>query len=158
MTTLTEGFPCFFLSCKANARVKPRKDGAWPALFLVCCVALCIFLCSLYFCVLCIVCFVTFPVLFVCICVLNNCHWVATQLQLNVSYLIQEVTQSKINNQLTFMMSLLLVSASTRPIIRVAVHKGIQTQLILWKMCIIPYLYSIVYSHADIGSCRDHSM
>jgi hypothetical protein len=30
--------------------------------------------------------FVTFPVLFVCICVLNNCHRVATQLQLNVLY------------------------------------------------------------------------
>jgi len=42
--------------------------------------------CSMYFCVLCIVCFVTFPVLFVCLCVLNNCHWVATQLQLNISY------------------------------------------------------------------------
>jgi len=42
----------------------------------------------MYFCVvLCIVCFVTFPVLFVCICVLNNCHRVATQLQLtNISY------------------------------------------------------------------------
>jgi hypothetical protein len=39
------------------------------------------------FCVvLCDVCFVPFPVLFVCICVLNNCHRVATQLQLNISY------------------------------------------------------------------------
>jgi len=25
--TLTEGFPCFFLSCKANATVKPAKTG-----------------------------------------------------------------------------------------------------------------------------------
>jgi len=50
-------------------------------LYSSCCVALCIF-CV----VLCIVCFVTFPVLFVCICVLNNCHRVATQLQLNISY------------------------------------------------------------------------
>jgi hypothetical protein len=31
-TTLTEVFPCFFLSCKANARVFiNRKDGARPA-------------------------------------------------------------------------------------------------------------------------------
>jgi hypothetical protein len=30
MTTLTEGFPCFFLSCKANARVKPAKTGHGP--------------------------------------------------------------------------------------------------------------------------------
>jgi len=27
MTTLSEVFPCFFLSCKANARVKPAKTG-----------------------------------------------------------------------------------------------------------------------------------
>jgi hypothetical protein len=52
------------------------------------CVALCIFCVLLRsFCVvLCIVCFVTFSVLFVCICVLNNYHRVATQLQLNISY------------------------------------------------------------------------
>jgi len=24
------GFPCFFLSCKANARVKPAKKGHGP--------------------------------------------------------------------------------------------------------------------------------
>jgi hypothetical protein len=28
--TLTEVFPCFFLSCKANARVKPSKMGHGP--------------------------------------------------------------------------------------------------------------------------------
>ena len=28
--TLTEGFPCFFLSCKANARVKSAKMGHGP--------------------------------------------------------------------------------------------------------------------------------
>jgi len=28
--TLTEGFPCFFLSCKANARVKFAKTGDGP--------------------------------------------------------------------------------------------------------------------------------
>jgi len=27
MTTLTEVFPYFFLSCKVNARVKPTKTG-----------------------------------------------------------------------------------------------------------------------------------
>jgi len=30
LATLTEGFPCFFLSCKANARVKPAKMGQGP--------------------------------------------------------------------------------------------------------------------------------
>jgi hypothetical protein len=39
--------------------------------------------CSMYFCVvLCIVCFVSFSILFVCKWVLNYCHRVATQLQL----------------------------------------------------------------------------
>ena len=73
--TLNEVFPCFFLTCKANARVKTRKDGARPALFQKFCV------------VLCIVCFVSFCVLFVCKCVLYCCHRVATQLQLTyISY------------------------------------------------------------------------
>jgi UV DNA damage repair endonuclease len=41
----------------------------------------------MHFCVVpCIVCFVSFSVLFVCIRVLNYCHRVATQLQLNISY------------------------------------------------------------------------
>ena len=35
--------------------------------------------CSMY-------CFVSFFVLFVCLCVLNYCHWVVSQLQLNISY------------------------------------------------------------------------
>ena len=56
--TLTEVFPCFFLGCKANARVILAKTGARPALFQNCCV------------VVCIVCFVLFYVLFVCKCVL----------------------------------------------------------------------------------------
>jgi len=30
IATLTEGFPCFSLSCKANARVKPAKTGHGP--------------------------------------------------------------------------------------------------------------------------------
>jgi hypothetical protein len=59
----------------------PQRKGTTRTLP-SCCVVLCI-VCV----VLCIVCFVTFPVLFVCICVLNNCHRVATQLQLNI-YLI----------------------------------------------------------------------
>jgi len=88
LTTLTEVFPCFFLSCKANARVKPRKDGARPALFLIFVlfyvffVLFYVFLC----CSLCIFRFVSFSVLFVCICILYYCHRVATQLQLNISY------------------------------------------------------------------------
>jgi hypothetical protein len=54
-----------------------------------------VFLCySIIFCVvLCIVCFVTCSVLFVCICVPNYCHRVATQLLLNISYIIYIVYQ-----------------------------------------------------------------
>jgi hypothetical protein len=56
--TLTEGFPCFFLSCKANARVKLAKTGHGPhssTLVVICVVRLL---------------FVLFYVLFVCKCVL----------------------------------------------------------------------------------------
>jgi hypothetical protein len=67
--TLTEVFPCFFLSCKANARVKPAKAGHCPHSSKI---------------------FVLFYLLFVCKCVLYYCHRVATQLQLvNImSYII----------------------------------------------------------------------
>jgi hypothetical protein len=69
MATLTEVFPWFSLSCKANAWVKPAKTGHGPhsSNFLCCsmhfCVVLCIFCVVLY-----IVCFVSFSLLFVCIC------------------------------------------------------------------------------------------
>jgi hypothetical protein len=59
MTTLTEVFPCFFLSRKANARVKPRKDEARPALFLVVVlfhvffVLFYVFLCCSVYCLFC---------------------------------------------------------------------------------------------------------
>jgi len=54
---LTEVFPCFFLSCKANARVKLAKTGHGPhssTLVVICVVRLL---------------FVLFYVLFVCKCV-----------------------------------------------------------------------------------------
>ena len=43
MATLTEGFPCFFLSCTANARVKLAKTGHGPhsSTLVVICVVLC---------------------------------------------------------------------------------------------------------------------
>ena len=68
MATLTEGFPCFFLSCKAKCQGKTRKDGGTARTLPNFCVVLCIF-CV----VLCI--FVLFYVLFVlcrslyCLCV-----------------------------------------------------------------------------------------
>jgi hypothetical protein len=63
--TLTKVFPCFFLSCKANARIK-LKDGARTALYHI----------ILYLCcsdvIICVVrlLFMLFYVLFVCKCVL----------------------------------------------------------------------------------------
>jgi len=74
--TLTEVFPFFFLSCKANAGVKSAKTGHGPhsskmfMLFQI---------------------FVLFCVLFVCKCVLYYCYRVATQLQLtNISYHMED--------------------------------------------------------------------
>ena len=66
---------------------KPAKTGHGPHSPNFC-VVLRIFVLFYYFCVvLCIVCFVSFSALFVCICVLYYCHRVATQLQLNISYI-----------------------------------------------------------------------
>ena len=82
--TQTEVFPCFFLSCKANARVKLAKmgHGTLSSKLVVMCVVLLLFL---LFYVLFE--FVLFYVLFVCKCVLYYCHWVLTRLQLtNISY------------------------------------------------------------------------
>jgi len=81
--TVTEGFPCFFLSCKANARVKPAKTGHCPhsSKFLCCFIFVLLYvlfvLCRSVYCVC--VC--------VCKCVLYYCHRESTQLQLtNISY------------------------------------------------------------------------
>ena len=62
--TLTEVFPCFFLSCKANARVKLAKTGHGPhssTLVVICVVRLLFVL---------FVCHLLFYILFVCKCVL----------------------------------------------------------------------------------------
>ena len=67
-----EVFPCFFLSCKANARVKLAKTGHGPhsSKLVVICVVLLLF--------------VLFYVLFVCKCVLY--YRMTTQSQLKEIY------------------------------------------------------------------------
>ena len=71
-TTLTEVFPCFFLGCKANARVILAKTGHGPQ--------------SSKIVVLFYVLFVLYRSMY-CLCVNVYCHRVTTQLQLtNISY------------------------------------------------------------------------
>jgi len=79
--TLTEVFPCFFLSCRANARVKLAKTGHGPhsSQLVVIYVILLLFVFSMLF--------VLFYALFVCKCVLYYCHRMSTKLQLtNIAY------------------------------------------------------------------------
>jgi hypothetical protein len=57
-STLTEVFPCFFLGCKANARVKFAKTGHGPhfPIFLSLYSVLFVCKCVMYCCILCTVC------------------------------------------------------------------------------------------------------
>jgi hypothetical protein len=84
--TLTEVFPCFFLSCKANARVELTKTGHGPysfTLVVICVVWLLFVLFGCYLC--CSMC---------CLCVNVYCHRVTTQLQLtNISISISIVPE-----------------------------------------------------------------
>ena len=74
-------FPCFFLSCKANARVTLAKTGHGPH-----CSKLVVVICAVLLLLCCTVVIELFYVLFVCKCVLYHCHRVFTQLQLtNIS-------------------------------------------------------------------------
>ena len=86
-----------FLLAGAEAAVKRITDlHILPMLRMRGAILFLIFVRSMYFfvlfyvfcVVLCIVCFASFSVLFVCICVLNCCHRVATQLQLNIYHII----------------------------------------------------------------------
>jgi hypothetical protein len=60
--TKTEEFPCFFLSCKANARVKLAKTGHRPHSTTLVCILCCS---DVIICVVRLL-FVLFYVLFVC--------------------------------------------------------------------------------------------
>ena len=73
---LTDVFPCFFLGCKANARVNLAKmgHGSHSSTLVVICVVLLLFVLFYIY----------------CLCVNVYCHRVATQLHLiNISYHIR---------------------------------------------------------------------
>ena len=143
MTTLTEVFPCFFLSCKANARVKPAKTGHGPhsSQLLCCCMY---FLCSVYFCVLCIVCFVAFSVLFVCICVLNNCHRVATQVQLNIYVYHKQSTKHTVLAERTILNVKLVGATGKQLALKGEITKYVSPDAVLVITCVsILSLYAI---------------
>jgi hypothetical protein len=87
--TLTEFFPCFFLSCTAKARVYLAKTehGPQSSYFQLCCSMYSIVLFYILFCV--VLCIVLVDCAFLCIlsckCVPYYCHRVSTHLQLNIS-------------------------------------------------------------------------
>ena len=91
---VTEAFPCFFLSCKANSRVTLATTGHGPQSSKL--VVICVLSLFVLFCCYCVVLLLFFVILllyvllfalFVCKCVLYYCHRVFTQLQLtNISY------------------------------------------------------------------------
>jgi len=95
--TLTEVFPCFFLSCKANPRVYLPKTGARSAIFLIselCCsmYCLCRLCCSMYcLCRLCcsMYCLCQLCCSLYCLCANVHCTTATgglPQLQLHISY------------------------------------------------------------------------
>ena len=106
-TTLTEVFPCFSLSCTANARVYLAKTGHGPhssclvivLFYVLFCIVLfyVLFWIVLFYILFWIVLFcvlfwiVLFYVLSLCKCVLYYCHRVSTQLQLNIYLFISYI-------------------------------------------------------------------
>jgi hypothetical protein len=85
--TLTEGFPCFFLSCKANSRVQIAKTGHGPHFtnqLIFYCYVLLIFYCYVWLIFYCYVCFV---LCILCIACVNVYCTTATGCQPNCSYI-----------------------------------------------------------------------
>jgi len=126
----------------------------------------------MYFCVvLCIVCFVTFPVLFGCTCVLKNCHRVATQLQLNISYQSVHHRTIQINLQPDaavfqfIILKFIYSSTCFRPFpahhqelndcsgsLWVYLHIEVTAVLCSWSGRL--YIYKYIYTYIYISICR----
>ena len=115
--TLTEVFPCFFLSCKANARVKLAKTGHGPhssKLVIICVVRLL---------------FVLFYVLFVCKYVLPPGDNPIAVNKYIISYIINHASLGRP----TFLLSSLLVLYISR--LCCAVELLCTRQLVRWRHC-----------------------
>ena len=112
--TLTEVFPCFFLSCKANARVKLAKTGHGPhssTLVVICVVRLL---------------FVLFRVLFVCKCVLPSGD---NPTAVNKCIILKKLTQLLYESRTTSQQTVLQKRAKrwTLPVLS-------------WKLCTITFI------------------
>ena len=112
--TLTEVFPCFFLSCKANARIKPTKTEHGPhsskmfVLFYVL-----FFFCSVYY--LCVILYslvsifinkymvvflynnVIYVFLLLCLCILIVCLYMATLTEVFPCFFLSCKANARVN-------------------------------------------------------------
>jgi hypothetical protein len=129
MTTLTEGFPCFFLSCKANARVKSAKTGHGPHSSQ--------FLCCSMYCLFCVV------LCIVCVCIYVYCTTATIQLQINISYQIIFIylftylnALLKLNTVFIFASCILLDTVPQTPCLVLIFIVGLWCDLSVWSACL----------------------
>jgi len=132
---LTEIFPCFFLSCKANARVKRAKTGHGPhstTLVVICVVRyLC---CSVY-----------------CLCVNVYCHRTTTQLQLiNIISYMQNV------NRCMHSVHVQLIPSETHFSCRFLLI-GQLVHLIIYFVCILRAASRLQCKNGSVHVAQDYS-
>jgi len=102
MTTLTQDFPCFFLICKVNARVKPAKTGHGPhSSYFLCCSMYCLF--CVVLCIVCVyMCTVLLPPGGYPIAVKYIIYHIIISYHISISYHIYHIIYHIISNNYTF--------------------------------------------------------